>query len=84
MEPIRIGIIGVGQIGKHHLDAYERLRQAEVVAVADINATELQSVADRYGVPHMYTNFRELLARDDITAVDVCLHNNYHAQVSIA
>ncbi len=84
MEPIRIGIIGVGQIGKHHLDAYERLRQAEVVAVADINATELQSVADRYGVPHMYTNFRELLARDDITAVDVCLHNNYHAQVSMA
>ncbi len=84
MEPIRIGVIGVGQIGKHHLDEYERIHEANVVAVADINATELQSVANRYNVPHMYTNFRELLGRDDITAVDVCLHNNYHAQVSVA
>jgi predicted dehydrogenase len=29
-------------------------------------------------VPHLYTDFRELLRRDDLDAIDVCLHNNLH------
>jgi len=31
-----------------------------------------------------YTDFRELLKRDDIEAVDVCLHNNLHMPVTVA
>ena len=80
---VRIGIIGVGQIGKFHLSNYETMPDVEVVAAADINETELKTVAERYKIPNIYTDFRELLKRDDIEAVDVCLHNNYHAPVSI-
>jgi predicted dehydrogenase len=80
----RIGVIGVGQIGKHHLDNYKKIGKAHIVAVADVNESELQRVATAYGVAHAYTDFRELLKRDDIDAVDVCLHNNFHAPVSIA
>ncbi|WP_231571442.1 Gfo/Idh/MocA family protein [Gordoniibacillus kamchatkensis] len=84
MEPKRIGIIGVGQIGKHHLDEYAKLEGVQVVAAADVNEQELGRVADQYGIAHRYTDFRELLARDDIEAVDVCLHNNFHAPMTIA
>lgn len=83
-EKIRVGVIGVGQIGKHHLDNYKQVDGAEVVAIADVNAAELNRVAALYDIPHTYTNFRELLQRDDIQAVDVCLHNNFHAAVTIA
>ena len=38
---IKIGCIGVGQIGKHHLDNYSRIKDAEVVAVADVDEAEL-------------------------------------------
>lgn len=84
-NPIRIGVIGVGQIGKHHLNTYtQKIPDAEIVAVADINAAELARVADLYKIPNTYSNFRELLQRDDIQAVDVCLHNNYHMPVTVA
>jgi len=80
----RLGIIGVGQIGKGHLESYSKIAGAKVVAAADVNAQELSAVAERYAIPHTYASFRELLKRDDVEAVDVCLHNNFHAPVSIA
>ena len=81
---IRIGCIGVGQIGKYHLENYSRIKDAEVVAVADVDLGELQRVAAQYKVPHTNTDYRELLKRDDIEAVDVCLHNNLHRPATVA
>ncbi|MFD1676761.1 Gfo/Idh/MocA family protein [Alicyclobacillus fodiniaquatilis] len=84
MEQIRVGVIGVGIIGKTHLENYAKIAGVEVVAIADVNEAELRRVADTYQVPNVYTDFRELLQRDDLDAVDVCLHNNFHAPVTIA
>jgi predicted dehydrogenase len=84
MQKIRIGMIGVGQIGKSHLRHYAEIDGAEIVAAADINEAEVKRVAEQFSIPHTYTDFRQLLQRDDIDAVDVCLHNNFHAPVTIA
>jgi predicted dehydrogenase len=84
-DKIRIGIIGVGQIGKHHLNIYrEKVPDAEIVAIADIDEAEAGRVSEAYSIPDVYTDFRELLKRDDIAAVDVCLHNNLHMPVTVA
>ena len=83
-EKVRVGVIGVGQIGKYHLNNYGKIANAEVVAIADLNEAELQRVKGTYNIPNAYTNFRELLQRDDIQAVDVCLHNNFHMPVTVA
>lgn len=83
-DKVRIGIIGVGQIGKHHLRTYADIPEAEVVAVADLRADEAARVAQERNIPSVYTDYRELLARDDIQSVDVCLHNRLHAPVTIA
>lgn len=82
-ENIRIGVIGVGQIGKYHLRRYDEIDGAKVVAVADIDEAEANRVAKMHGIQHIYTNFRDLLARDDIQAVDVALHNNLHMPVTV-
>jgi predicted dehydrogenase len=84
MDRVKIGVIGVGQIGKHHLEAYSKIDAAEIVAVADINEAEAQRVSKVHDIPNVYTNFRDLLARDDIEAVDVCLHNNFHMPMTVA
>ncbi|UCC63891.1 MAG: Gfo/Idh/MocA family oxidoreductase, partial [Anaerolineae bacterium] len=82
---VHIGIIGVGQIGKHHLDIYQQhVGDAEIVAIADINEAEARRVSEMYDIPNLYTDFRQLLQRDDIEAVDVCLHNNLHMPVTVA
>jgi len=84
MQRVKIGIIGVGQIGKIHLDEYaSSIPDADIVAACDVNEAEVRKVADKYGIPHVYTDFRELLKRDDLDAVEVCLHNNFHAPVAI-
>ncbi len=83
-DEVRIGVIGVGQIGKVHLDNYRKIPQARVVALADHNGAELARVASANGITDTYADFRALLAREDIQAVDVCLHNNLHMPVTVA
>jgi len=83
-DEVRIGIIGTGQIGKHHVAKYQPIPGATIVAVCDTNEAEARRVAQENRISHVFTNFRDLLARDDIAAVDVCLHNNLHAPVTIA
>jgi predicted dehydrogenase len=84
LSPIRVGIIGVGQIGKYHVGNYQKIPGAQIVAIADVNEAEAKRVAEANNIPYVYKDFRELLNRDDIEAVDVCLHNNFHAPVTIA
>jgi len=80
----RVGIIGVGQIGKIHMENYRSVPHAEVVAIADADEAGAQRAAAQYGVADAYRDARQLLARDDIEAVDVCLHNNLHMPYTVA
>jgi predicted dehydrogenase len=83
-ERVRVGVIGVGQIGKRHVEQYSQMDNVEIVAVADLNEAEGQRVAEMYKIPNAYAKFQDLLARNDIQAVDVCLHNNFHRPVTVA
>jgi predicted dehydrogenase len=83
-DKIRIGVIGTGQIGTHHLSQYSQIPQAQVVAVSDLFAPKVEAARQKFAVPDGYSDFRELLRRDDIDAVDVCVHNNKHAPLAIA
>lgn len=83
-DKVRIGVIGAGQIGTHHLERYRQIGQAEVVAVSDLFADRVETAKQRYGIPDGYADFRELLKREDIDAVDVCVHNNKHAPITVA
>ena len=82
-DKIRLGIIGTGQIGKSHIRGYQEISDAEIVAVADIREDEAQRVAKEYGIPDVYTNYHDILKRDDIDSVDVCLHNRLHMPVTV-
>ncbi|MFW6164155.1 MAG: Gfo/Idh/MocA family protein [Planctomycetota bacterium] len=81
---IKLGIIGTGQIGKAHIRRYQEVPDCQIVAVADINEAEANRVAAEFDIPHVFTEFREMLKVEAIDAVDVCLHNNLHAPVTIA
>ncbi len=84
MQKVRIGMIGVGQISKSHLRNYAEIEDAEIVAACDINEPELKRVCDQHGIQLQYTDYNEMLKRDDLDAVDVCLHNRLHAPATIA
>ncbi len=81
---IRIGVIGCGQIAQQHLTTYAGIPEAEIIACADVRREVAASTAAGFGIPHAYASYAELLARDDLDAVDVCLHNNLHRPATIA
>jgi len=81
---VRIGIIGCGQIGSRHIERYMKIPGATIVGVADLSKTARDAAAEAAGGAKAFKDFRELLAMDEVQAVDVCLHNNLHAPVTAA
>jgi predicted dehydrogenase len=82
-DPVRIGLIGAGQIGTNHLKTYQQIPEAKVVAVADLFPEKIDAAKANFDIADGYSDYHDLLARDDIDAVDVCVHNNKHAPISI-
>ncbi len=82
-DKVRVGIIGTGQIGTHHIRRYQQIQDAEIVAVADLREEEAGRLAQEFHIPHVYTDYQDLLAREDIQSVDVCLHNRLHMPVTV-
>ena len=82
-EVVRVGIIGCGQIAERHIRSYMKMDGVKIVAVADPKKAARTSGAQLAGGATAFRDFRELLALKEIDAVDVCLHNNLHAPVTI-
>ena len=90
-KPLKIGMIGYGFMGKAHSNAYRRvsnffeLEHTPVLkAICARNAEAAQKFADTWGYESIETDWRKLIARDDIDAVDICVPNNLHKEIAIA
>jgi predicted dehydrogenase len=85
MERIGYGIIGAGWILPNHAIAVRALRDrgVELTAVADIDEARARRAAEQYGARAWYTDYRQLLARDDIRMVSLCLPHHLHRAVVI-
>ncbi len=84
----RVGIIGCGQIAaRGHQSAYQELAdRITVVAVADPAAERRDLLGGHFKVPAdgRYADFRDLLARDDMDFVDICLPHHLHRPATLA
>lgn len=83
MEKVRIGFIGAGQIAGYHLQEYAQMPEVELIAICDICIEKARNAAQSYHIPYVYSDYHQLLQRDDIDAVDICLHNAMHAQITV-
>jgi len=79
---IRIGLIGAGRMGKvfAHTLAFT-VSEVDLVALADRNPKTGEEVATRFGVECHYTDYQELLKREDIDAVVIATPTSTHVQV---
>ena len=90
-KPLNIGMIGYGFMGKAHSNAYRRVSNffelghtPVLKAICARNAEAAQKFADQWGYESVETDWRKLVARDDIDAVDICVPNNLHKEIAIA
>jgi predicted dehydrogenase len=83
-RPLRVGVIGLGFAGTTHLDAYLKVPGVEVVALAGQESERLQELGESRHVPHLYADWEDLVARDDLDIVSVGTPNYLHAPITIA
>jgi myo-inositol 2-dehydrogenase/D-chiro-inositol 1-dehydrogenase len=81
---IRVGFIGTGNITRRHFGALEKLKdQAEVVAVCDVVEERAQAAAAPVGA-RVYLSSYEMLNREKLDAVYVCLPPDAHVDQELA
>lgn len=82
---IGIAIVGSGGIAlANHLPGFALCPDTKVLALCDTNAAVLAAASEQTGISATYTDYRELLKRDDIHAVVVATPNVYHAPIVLA
>ena len=81
MQKVRLGIIGLGNIGKYHADYLQskRVSRCELVAVCDAVAP-----LDRYAPLKIFTDGEALIRSGEVDAVILCTPTQMHAQQAIA
>src|SRR5262245_25826543 len=86
-DRVRVGVIGTGAIARlRHLPAYkacEAAGTAELVAVSDVVEASAREAAAQFGVPHAFTDYRDVLALL-LDAVSICTPNSSHEAISLA
>jgi myo-inositol 2-dehydrogenase/D-chiro-inositol 1-dehydrogenase len=79
---LRFGVLGVGRIGKIHLENLAtRIPGTEVTALADVIPDELRAAAARHNVPRAFSDYRRVLELADVDAVAICTPTNTHYQM---
>ena len=90
-KPLNIGLIGYGFMGRTHSNAYRQAPQFFECDVKPVlkaccarNEESIKAFAENWGYESYETDWRKLIARDDIDAVDICTPNNLHKEIAIA
>jgi predicted dehydrogenase len=91
-RPLKVAMIGCGFMGKAHSNAYRKLAhffpelehrpQLEVVCARDTDRA--QTFADTWGYAKVESDWRVVVARDDIDLVDICCPNHTHFEIALA
>ena len=86
MKTYNVGIVGCGGISRWaHYPFYKNDKRVKVVAVCDIIKERAEGfVRDCYPEAAVYTDYRDLIAREDIDCVDICTPNYLHSEIAVA
>jgi len=83
MREINVAIVGCGYVANGHLKAWRKIREAQVVAVSDLNENLAKSTAEAWKVPRYYSTLSDLLAQCKVDLVDICTPPQAHAALAV-
>jgi predicted dehydrogenase len=90
-KPLNIGMIGYGFMGRAHSNAYKRVPdffdlpyKPVLKAACARNAERIKDFAAKWGYESVEMDWRKLIERKDIDAIDICTPNNTHAEIALA
>src|SRR6185503_13150830 len=91
MKKLNVGLIGYGFMGRTHSNAFRKVNnffdveyQPVLKAVCARSADKAKAFAENWGYQSIETDWRKLIARNDIDLIDIGSPNNTHAEIAIA
>jgi len=85
MEKLRLGIVGLGWVSQvFHLPILSKMEDAEIVAVCDRDKSRAKMIAERFGFTRYYSDYQQMLAKEDLAAIDVCTTTDAHLPITLA
>ena len=83
-KKLRYGLIGAGSNAERkHLNNYMTLPNVELAAICDVNIENAQRLAQKYNISKVYSNYEDMLNKEELDLVSVCTPNYLHAEISI-
>ena len=84
-ERVRVGVVGTsGWADFGHLAGLQAHPGAELVALCGRDRSRAEALAAKYGIPHVTTDYHELLARSDLQALVVVVPDDLHYPIVMA
>lgn len=77
----RVGVIGVGAMGQHHVRIYKEMEGVELVGISDVDKDRVEELASEYDVK-AYTDYEELL-KENLDAVSIVVPTTLHKKVTL-
>lgn len=84
MEKLNVAVIGVGIWGEMHVRVYHAHPKANLVAICDMNKAKAKSIAEKYEVSSVYTDYNEMLSKENIDAISVATPDFAHKAPVVA
>lgn len=78
---LNVAVVGTGFIGRQHIEAIRRIPYTRIVAAADSNEAMLSQVCGELGIETYYTDYREMLDREQIHVVHNCTPSGMHFEI---
>lgn len=82
-EKVKVGLIGSQFGATLHIEGFQRVGDAEVVAVASPTKAHVEEFARKHQIPKTFTDYKQLLASKDIAMVCIAVPNHLHCQVVV-
>ena len=75
---IKVGIIGLG-VGEQHLIGYRKNKNANVVALCDVNENKLKHLSKKYDIRNSFTDWKKIFDVE-LDAISICSFDNFHCE----
>ena len=80
---IRIGIVGTGGMAHGHAHSYLAMPDCRLVACCDVDRAKAEAFAHKHGIPAVYDDAAEMLARERLDGISIVTSDNAHAPVAL-
>jgi len=78
---MRVGVIGVGAMGQHHVRIYNEMDNVDLVGISDVSESRVKELSSQYGVPGF--NDHTALLKQDLDAVSIAVPTTLHKQIGL-